>query len=99
MLARLQAQLQHDKLTAGPVVGVMAMNPTYQAIFDKHNSYRAMHQAGPLTWDDNLASRAASYAGQCYFAHDPNANAGENLFAISDTNSASNALVMAIDNW
>jgi hypothetical protein len=73
--------------------------PTYQAILDKHNSYRARHQAVALTWSSTLASQAASYAANCNFAHDPYANAGENLFAISDSSNPAGALVQAIDLW
>lgn len=98
MAARLKAQLRSGKRTDADM-GIMAMNPLYQTLLDKHNSYRSWHQAGPLTWNDNLASQAASYAAQCYFAHDPNANAGENLFATTDTSSQSSALTQAIDNW
>jgi uncharacterized protein YkwD len=73
--------------------------PTYQAILDKHNSYRARHQAVALTWSSTLASQAASYAARCNFAHDPYANAGENLFAVSDSSNPAGALVQAIDLW
>jgi hypothetical protein len=71
----------------------------YQAILDKHNSYRAKHQAAALTWSSTLASQAASYGARCNFAHDPYANAGENLFAISDSRNPAGALSQAIDLW
>lgn len=103
MEAKLQAQLRSGRAHAAEGdysdTGSMAVNPIYQTILDKHNTYRSWHQVGSLAWNDVLASQAASYAAQCYFAHDPNANAGENLFATTDTGSQSSALSQAIDNW
>lgn len=97
MAAKLQAQSMTT--TEASAVTPMAMNPTYQTILNKHNTYRSWHQAGALTWSDSLASAAASYAARCTFAHDPNANAGENLWAISTVGDVAGALSKAIDDW
>ena len=40
-----------------------------QAALDSHNKYRALHQVDALTWDDTLASYAASHASSCVFQH------------------------------
>ena len=83
-----------------PVAPVqMAAPSAYQPITDRHNTYRARHQAAALTWSDTLGNAATSYASRCNFAHDPYANAGENLFATSDTTNVAGALIQAIDAW
>ena len=46
-----------------------APNADAQAALDSHNKYRALHQVGALTWDDTLASYAASHASSCVFEH------------------------------
>ncbi|KAF6264251.1 CAP domain-containing protein [Scenedesmus sp. NREL 46B-D3] len=83
----------------GLAVDAFQAGTTYQPILDRHNTYRARHQAGALTWSSTLASQAAAYAARCNFAHDRNANAGENLFATSDSNNSPGALTQAIDLW
>jgi hypothetical protein len=49
--------------------GSGAPNADAQAALDSHNKYRALHQVGALTWDDTLASYAASHASGCVFEH------------------------------
>lgn len=97
MVAKLKQALA--AMPAAAAVGILAMNSMYQSIFDRHNVYRQRHQAGKLVWDDRLASQAEQYAARCVFAHDRNANAGENLYAVSTTNNVAGALVNAIDAW
>lgn len=46
-----------------------APNADAQSAVDEHNKYRALHQVGPLVWDDTLASYAASHAASCVFQH------------------------------
>jgi uncharacterized protein YkwD len=93
------ATASSDGPSDGSGVDAFQAGTTYQPMVDKHNSYRARHQAAALTWSSTLASQAASYAAQCNFAHDPYANAGENLFAISDSSNPAGALMQAIDLW
>jgi|SRR5579862_6464309 len=63
-----------------------------QAALDSHNKYRALHGASALTWDDDLASYAASHASSCVFQH-TGGPYGENLAAGYGSVSAS------IDAW
>lgn len=97
MVAKLNQALA--AMPGAATVGILAMNSMYQGILDRHNFYRQRHQAGNLVWDDRLASQAEQYAARCVFAHDRNANAGENLYAVSTTNNAAGALINAIDAW
>lgn len=57
--------------TSAPVASSdsSAPNADAQAALDSHNKYRALHQVGALTWDDTLASYAASHASGCVFEH------------------------------
>jgi len=50
---------------------------------DGHNSIRAQHGASPLSWSDDLASSAQSWAEGCQFRHSDGAVGpfGENLAA------------------
>ncbi|XP_078358051.1 Golgi-associated plant pathogenesis-related protein 1-like isoform X2 [Oculina patagonica] len=52
-----------------------------------HNVFRIKHQAGPVTWDNNLAKGAEDWAkylaNNNLFQHAPNRNAGENLYMSS----------------
>ncbi|EKM59284.1 uncharacterized protein PHACADRAFT_86217, partial [Phanerochaete carnosa HHB-10118-sp] len=54
-----------------------------QAYLDSHNSIRSQHGASPLTWSDDLASSALSWAEGCQFTHSDGALGpfGENLAA------------------
>jgi uncharacterized protein YkwD len=47
-------------------------------ILDRHNSYRARHQAGPLSWSDSLARGAQDWANGCNRQHSQTSD-GENL--------------------
>jgi uncharacterized protein YkwD len=35
-----------------------------------HNDWRAKYQAGPLTWDGDLAGKADTWAKRCQFVHE-----------------------------
>ncbi|KAI0660773.1 CAP domain-containing protein [Cubamyces menziesii] len=64
-----------------------------QAYLDLHNIVRNLVNAPPLTWSDDLASKAQSYAARCKLKHSDGANGpvGENLVAATgafDVNSA-----------
>lgn len=49
-------------------------------MLDVHNQYRAMNQAGPLTWSSTLADYAQQNAASCVFQH-TGGPYGENLAA------------------
>ena len=40
-----------------------------QTFLDTHNTFRAKHGASPLTWSDNLSSKAKEWAERCQFEH------------------------------
>ena len=65
----------------------------------KHNAYRATHQVGFLSWDATLAAAANTWAAQCSFAHDPNNQAGENIYASSAFAITSASVSKAVDAW
>jgi len=68
-------------------------DPVAQAIVDKHNVYRANHNASPLTWDDSLAAYAADHMPECVMQHTPGGIHGENLsFGYADP-------VQAVHDW
>ncbi|KAG5654737.1 hypothetical protein H0H81_003745 [Sphagnurus paluster] len=54
-----------------------------QAYLSSHNSVRANHGAVPLTWSDDLASKAQQWANGCLFQHSGGifGRIGENLAA------------------
>ncbi|CAE6473636.1 unnamed protein product [Rhizoctonia solani] len=60
------------------------------AYLESHNSARAAHGAKPLTWSDELAAAAQSWANNCVFEHSGGSLGpyGENLAAGSGDYSA-----------
>ncbi|KAF5354800.1 hypothetical protein D9756_005544 [Leucocoprinus leucothites] len=60
-----------------------------------HNTNRAHYGAGPLSYDNNLASGAASYAAQCHWGHS-GGNYGENLWSLSTSGGTIQA---AVQSW
>ena len=40
-----------------------------QAVLDRHNMYRAKHQADPLSWDADLAAGSQAWSDNCAFQH------------------------------
>ncbi|GAA97401.1 uncharacterized protein L969DRAFT_94457 [Mixia osmundae IAM 14324] len=48
-----------------------------QVSLQEHNDFRAKHEAGPLTWDQNLADACASWITSCSYSHSPQAEAGQ----------------------
>jgi uncharacterized protein YkwD len=53
------------------------------AALSAHNSFRAQHGASPLSWSDDLASKAQQWANGCDFKHSGGSLGpfGENLAA------------------
>lgn len=72
------------------------------AALNAHNAYRAKHHAGPLSWDESLASSAAQLAGGCTNKHGLIVG-GQNIAAkgFSGSQSPGDASLMteAVDNW
>lgn len=44
-------------------------NPIGDEALKGHNSFRALHGASPLTWNEDLANAAKSWASRCVFEH------------------------------
>lgn len=55
--------------------------PWIQAMLEQHNSYRARHNAPPMTWNEELVKTAYTRVRSGVFAHDPNNPFGENIAA------------------
>jgi len=64
---------------------------------DAHNGFRAQHGASPLTWSDNLASKAQEWANQCHFEHSGGQLGpfGENLAA----GTGNFGIAQAVQDW
>ncbi|OAQ68639.1 extracellular SCP domain-containing protein Pry1 [Pochonia chlamydosporia 170] len=68
------------------VSGIVAAAPTelearqsgnFKAeMIEAHNFFRGQHSAQPLTWNENLANKAQSWANTCNWSH---SGSGENL--------------------
>ncbi|KAL1406439.1 hypothetical protein Q8F55_008138 [Vanrija albida] len=58
-----------------------ALSADESTLLNLHNSLRRQYGAAPLTWDNNLASFARSYAAKCVFKHSGQRGQGENLAA------------------
>lgn len=73
------------------------------ACLDAHNTKRALHSASPLTWDDDLARKAQHWANHLAsigsLQHDPNANAGENLYFSYSSAPQETSCQDAVDAW
>eukprot|EP00775_Hariotina_reticulata_P005870 gene5870-6111_t len=75
------------------------MDPLYAEILQLHNTYRARHCAAPLEWSARLAREAADYAKLCKLQHDPDIDAGENLYAMTWAEDGAQRLREAISMW
>ena len=62
------AAVQHAPAANGGTSS--GLNSFEATCVDSHNSIRAQHGAGKLTWDNDLAASAAALANQCNFHHD-----------------------------
>jgi hypothetical protein len=80
-------------------VAAAALNPLYREILELHNLYRSRHQVAPLMWSDTLAAEAAAYVSRCIWAHDPQSDAGENLYATGYLDDPSGALRSSMVGW
>lgn len=58
-----------------------ALSADEQSILNLHNNFRRQYGANALSWDNNLASFARSYASKCQFKHSGTKGQGENLAA------------------
>ncbi|KDR85172.1 hypothetical protein GALMADRAFT_233836 [Galerina marginata CBS 339.88] len=68
-----------------------------QAYLSGHNTIRSQHGAAPLTWNNNLASKAQQWANGCKFQHSGGSLGpfGENLAA----GTGSYGIAQAIKDW
>ena len=80
-------------------VATATIDPIYNEILNQHNIYRSRHQAQPLTWSNALASAADAYASRCIWAHDPDANTGENMYLSWGKTDVAGTLRGAIITW
>ncbi|KAF9478051.1 PR-1-like protein [Pholiota conissans] len=73
-------------------------NSDIQAYLQAHNSVRAQHGAAPLTWNDNLSSKAQQWANNCVFKHSGGSLGpfGENLAAGTGS---SYGISAAVKSW
>lgn len=79
-------------------VSAQALTPALQPVLTAHNTYRALHSAPAMTWDNTAESGAAAYAARIW-GHDANrGNFGENLYATS-VRDANYALGEATKSW
>ncbi|GIM12019.1 hypothetical protein Vretimale_15482 [Volvox reticuliferus] len=78
--------------------------PDALEILNRHNFFRARHQAPPLEWDDELAAASTSYAQLlasqgCPLRHTYNVNYGENLFALTVYPKPDMSCTPAVISW
>ncbi|GLB36328.1 putative protein with SCP / Tpx-1 / Ag5 / PR-1 / Sc7 family of extracellular domains [Lyophyllum shimeji] len=73
------------------------LNSDIQAYLSAHNTVRANHGAAPLTWSDDLASKAQEWADGCVFQHSGGkfGRLGENLAA----GTGSYSIQEAVKSW
>lgn len=64
-----------------PVAGTSSgdVPALFKSLLDFHNSKRALHSAGPLTWSPQLAVQSQSHVNQCQFVHSGTVGCGENM--------------------
>jgi uncharacterized protein YkwD len=72
-------------------------------MLNRHNTFRALHGVGNLTWDAELAAAARTWAGRGKFEHSPpSLNAyGENMYAgeIGNVTELARAAKQATGGW
>ncbi|KAH9899635.1 CAP domain-containing protein [Cubamyces lactineus] len=95
------------KLSLGRVAVVLAfvslaaaLPAVFHAYLDLHNIVRNLVNAPPLTWSDDLASKARSYAARCELKHSGGANGpvGENLAAATGTFDVNSAVKLFVQD-
>ncbi|KAJ7590312.1 PR-1-like protein [Mycena floridula] len=69
------------------------------AYLQSHNDARAQHGANPLSWSDDLASKAQSWADRCVFEHSGGSLGpfGENLAAGTGSFGIADAIQIWVD--
>ena len=55
--------------TASPLVPKDTSESDIAAYLFAHNSVRSQHGVGPLSWSEDLAAKAQSWANNCVFQH------------------------------
>ncbi|GIL67258.1 hypothetical protein Vafri_20690 [Volvox africanus] len=103
--ARISADKDTDYSIAAAEDGVPGGNcPDAQVILDRHNVYRARHQAPPLGWDEDLAAAATAYAQQlasqgCPLRHSTGRDYGENLLLTQGYPKPDSYCTLAVNSW
>ncbi|KAG6878413.1 hypothetical protein C0993_007014 [Termitomyces sp. T159_Od127] len=84
--------------THGPIGNAATGSSDIDAYLSAHNKVRAQHGAAPLTWSNNLASKAQTWANNCVFKHSGGSLGpfGENLAAGTGS---SYGIPTAIKGW
>lgn len=82
----LQQEQQHEDNVTVAVAGAADLQDALrfsdsQVVMDVHNKLRALHQSGALAWKNSLAKQAADWVVRCDFVTDPDAAAGEIIYA------------------
>ncbi|GIM12013.1 hypothetical protein Vretimale_15470, partial [Volvox reticuliferus] len=78
--------------------------PDALEILDRHNFFRARHQAPPLEWDEDLAAASTSYAQLlasqgCPLRHSTGRDYGENLLLTQGVPKPDSSCIPAIISW
>lgn len=84
------------KSAAAVAIPASTSNAGQSGFLNRHNYYRAMHQAPPLFWDNGLASSADAFSSRCTATHSGTAGVGENIYWNSRVDQAD---VAALDSW
>ncbi|GAA5892381.1 hypothetical protein JCM8208_005807 [Rhodotorula glutinis] len=71
------------------------------AVLNEHNTFRALHSAPALVWNQTLADKAASWANKCVFQHSQGAlgRYGENLAASAGSGVTVQTALSGIKAW
>lgn len=62
-----------------------------------HNAAREKYSASDVTWSDDVATSAQTWANGCVFEHGEHVNLGQNLYAA--TFSSGNIMADAVNDW
>lgn len=92
----VQAPVQSPAIVHGslkPLDSHSSSNALANSVLNSTNIFRMQHNASPLSWNDTLASYAASHTSGCVFQHTKGPY-GENLAAGTDQ-----SVEAAIDSW
>jgi hypothetical protein len=97
----LQQEQQHEDNMTVAVAGATDLQDALrfsdsQVVMDVHTKLRALHRSGALAWRNSLAQQAADWVIRCDFVTDPDAAAGEIIYASLGSVSDSKTLLTNI---